>query len=255
MSEFFWKYSGFDSLYVSQSGRSTRNIFALTGFIIFLCFAGAFISYSYVGNFLFENILFGIIPGCIFAFFILNFYRLALLTFSRYGSEGDKKIKPDSTSSFVKLAFMTLNILFLVYALELVIFQDKLNDLIASNALNDGLVSRLKLLITKIPGIHFLTVLLWIFFIWPLLARYFVPKYGSDYDELKSQSEAISIRINFNEFLNTYKFYIDKNSGGKASGIIYDMMVDPPFNTHFTKPAINDNGKEDLFTYLDNYQS
>jgi hypothetical protein len=251
MEEFFWKFSSFDPKYVSLSNSLTKRVFTLTGVVLFTLVCCSFVSYTYVGFLLSDNIFEAVLVGGIFAFFLLNFYRMALLTFSWFSHKDQKQQNPKFNSLFIKLVFMTMNILFFVYTLELIIFKDTLQEYIIQENAVDGIVTRIKLMTSHIPLSHVLTFLFLVFFLWPLLGRYFVKKYGSDYDELKAKDEAGIIKNHFATFLADYKYTINDLSEGKADGIIFDMMIDPPFNTHFKTKSISTVSEEELFSYLE----
>lgn len=251
MEEFFWKYALFDPNYVYQSGSVTKRVFTLTGVVMLILTLCSFVSYTYVGYLLSDNIIESVLVGSIFSFFIFLFYRMALLTFSWYSHKDHTIQKPKFNSLFIKLVFMTLNILFLVYAMEVLIFKNTIEQYIIQENAIDGIITRIKVLTSHLPLCHLLTFFLWVFFIWPLLGRYFVKKYGSDYDEMKAKHEGGLIRNHFDTFLADYKYTINKVSDGKANGIIYDLMIDPPFNTHFKSKSISTVNEEELFTFLE----
>ena len=255
MEDFFWKFSSFDPKYVSLSSSITKRVFTLTGIVLFILACCSFSAYAYVGYLLSDSIIEAAVVGLIFSFFILNFYRMALLTFSWFSHKDQTFQKPKFNSLCIKLVFMTLNILFFIYALELIIFKDTLEQIIAQENAVDGIITRIKIITSHIPLSHLLTFLLWVFFIWPLLGRYFVKKYGSDYDEIKAKDESGIIKSNFNTFLADYKYTIKKVSDGKADGIIYDMMIDPPFNTHFKSKPVTTVSEEELFSFLEGNNS
>jgi hypothetical protein len=251
MEEFFWKYASFDPNYVYQSSGITKRIFVLTGVVMLTLAICSFAAYTYVGYLLSDNVLEAALVGLIFSFFIVNFYRMALLTFSWFSHKDQAMQKPKFNSLFIKLVFMTLNILFFIYAMEILIFKDTLEQFIIQENFIDGLITRLKVLTSHMPLCHLLTFFLWVFFIWPLLGRYFVKNYGSDYDEIKAKHECGLIRNHFESFLSDYKHTINKASDGKATGIIYDMMIDPPFDTHLKSKTISTVSEEELFTFLE----
>jgi hypothetical protein len=251
MEEFFWKYASFDPNYVYQSSSTTKRIFVLTGTVMLALTICSFVAYTHLGYLLCDNILGAVLIGLIFSFFILNFYRMALLTFSWFSHKYQSMQKPRFNSLFIKLVFMTLNILFFIYAMEILIFKNTIEQYIIQEKSIDGLITRLKVLTSHIPLCHLLTFLLWVLFIFPLLGRYFVKKYGSDYDEIKVKHEAGLIRYHFATFLSDYEQTIKEISNGKANGIIYDMMIDPPFDCHFKSKTISTVSEEELFTFLE----
>lgn len=252
MVEFFWKFASFDPYFVNQSNENEKKIFLFMGIVLFLLAILSFISYTYVGYLLLNNIAGSIFIGLIFPFFLINFYRLTLITFSWYKFSDAKIQKPKYLTAIIKILFMSLNILFFIYAFEILLFKDKMNDLIVSKNYVDGIITRIKILYTHFPISQVFSVILWLLFIWPLVVRNFVEKYGCNYDELKLKVEEKQIRKQFNIFLNKYKNkirVISKNNFEEDT--IFDLMIDPPFDIHFSYKLIKIESDEKLFDSLD----
>lgn len=189
--------------------------------------------------------------GMIFSFFLLNFYRMSLLTFSWYSNKSEEIKKPNFNSLFIKLAFMTLNILFFVFGLQLLLFHSALSDIIIQGGMEDGIIYRMKLLTSHYPLSYVLIFLFLGIFMSPLLMRYFMQTCGSDYDEIKAKNEKLLIRAQFDIFLSNYKYLIDKASNSTATDIIYDKMTDPPFDTSLKSNTLIVVSENELFNMLD----
>lgn len=252
MQEFFWKYASFDPYYLQQSSPKTRKFFFLTGLVLFVLTICSFVSYAYVGYVLYKSIIESIVIGAIFSYLLFNFYRVSLLTFSWQNHKKERIVKSKILSISIKLFFMTLNIFFFLCAFEMFLYRDMLSDYISNSHATDGIFTRLEFLFNKIPSIPPITFCLSIVFTWPLFLRFFSKSFGNDYDLVKANHEAEIIKNQFDSFLIDYRKTIHEISGGKANEIVYDCMIDPPFDVRIGPKKYTTVEDGELFRFLEN---
>jgi hypothetical protein len=201
---------------------------------------------------LYHNLLEAAIIGLIFSFLLFNFYRISLLTFSWHGHEKERVVKSKILSITIKLTFMSLMIFFFLCAFEIFVFRETLSDYISQTNSTDGIFTRLAFLFKKLPSSQFITFFLCLLFTWPLFVRFFLKSYSSDYDLAKANHEREIIKNNFQAFLFQYRNTLDILSEGKSKDIIYDMMVNPPFDVRLKPKNLATVGEEELFRFLEN---
>lgn len=253
MQEFLWKLSAFDPNYVSVCTTKTRTVFILTGLVVLLLVLCSIGSFFFVGYVVSNSLIEGVLAAALFSSIQLNFYRMSLLTVTWHSHNTDISQKPHPSGVALKLILMTLNLLFFIFCFELMLFHQKIEAIIAQDStLSNGIITRMNLLTTQIPFIGLLTFLLWVFFSWPLLARFFVASYGSEeYDKLKATDETGRIKNSFDQFLVEYKQTLTETSQGAAEDFIYDLMVDAPFNKKLVGNKFIIVKEEKLFAFLD----
>jgi hypothetical protein len=252
MSDFLFKLASFDPTYAANTDRKTKLYLASCGVVLLLLTVSSFASYTFVGYMLTGNFAEAVVVGFIFSFFLFIFYRLALLNSNRidHATLSIKKINYVSTT--VKLTFMSLNLLFFVYAFEIMLFNETLAEYIIQNQAKDGIINRINLLNKQVRGAGLITFLLWLFFIFPIVVRYLLKAWSIQYDEAKTKFEASKIRNSFSAFQLDYESIIKRHTANKASDIIYKKMIDPPFNCKLQGNSLPVGNEEDLFSYLEN---
>jgi len=251
MQEFFWKYASCDPFYLQQASPKTRTFFFLTGIVLFSLTICSLVSFTYVGYVLYQNLLEAAIIGITFSYLMFNFYRISLLTFSWHGHKKERIVKSKILSITIKLLFMSLLVFFFLCAFEMFIFRETLSDFISKTNSTDGIFTRLEFLFKKLPSSQFITFILCLLFTWPLLVRFFLKSYSSDYDLVKAKHEKEIIESHYQTFLFNYRNTLAKVSEGKSQDIIYDMMVDPPFDVRLKPKKFSTVGDEALFQFLE----
>jgi hypothetical protein len=251
MRDFLMRVASFDPLYFSTSNSLASRYAALCGLVQVLLTVCAFCSYAYVGYLLTNNEVEAAIVGAIFSFFLFIFYRLSLLTSNRYDYCTDTIKKVNVIATFIKLTFMSLNILFFIYAFEMLLCKDALDDMLQQSQAPDGIISRIKILIGKMPGANLMTFVLYIIFMGPIIGRYLFARLSHAYDFTKTKHEEKMIQSAYDSFLHNYTNLIRFHSQGKAADIIYQRMKNPPFDTTLQKQSVATVAEEELYAYLD----
>jgi len=251
MRDFLIRIASFDPIYFSTGNSLASRFAALCGIVQLLLTACAFASYTYVGIMLTENEVEAVMIGAIFSFFLFLFYRLSLLTANRYDYCSETIKKVNVLSTIIKLTFMSLNILFFIYAFEMLLFKDALDDMLQQSQAPDGIIARIRILTGKMPGANFTTFVLYVIFTGPIIGRYLFARLSHEYDFIKTKHEEKLIQSDYHQFLNHYRHWIAFHSQGKAADIIYEQMKNPPFDTSLQQQSIATVVEEELFSYLD----
>jgi hypothetical protein len=251
MRDYLSRVASFDPKYINENNHTVSLFAAICGALQLILTACAFASYTYVGYLLTNNEVEAIMIGAIFSFFIFLFYRLSLLISSRYEYCSDTMKKVNILSTVIKLLFMSLNILFFIYAFEMLLLKDTLDELMLQYQAPDGIISRMRILSDKLKWANFLTILFYIIFMSPIIGRYLISSLSAAYDYNKTKHEQKFIKDNYNNFIEVYTHWIQTHSQGKAAEIIYHQMKNPPFDMSLEKKPIATVVEDELFTYLD----
>jgi hypothetical protein len=291
---FLCKFSGED-VYLIQSLQNEKilNAFAFIGFFVFVIFIGCFISVTYFaltifkGNYI-TDLLFGLFWGLVISviyIFLLYTITPALLPTKFKHGKSSINIVDLKKLNFTPSGFVSVFYKYLFILIISIIVSQPLNVLVSSETTEGlGFLEQLKI-INDYKIYWFNTFLAFCTFLFPVILKYLVRRFGSFYEKKQLierkivEDEYIIFNKKYIELLSKNEMHWNKTIQNNVLPIIqqveklvpaagnklrndlmlslkttqfekYEYWADPPFNTRRKENTSNCLPEFDLINYI-----